>query len=88
MPARYVTVDRETPMLLPPDLRDWVPADHLGHFVIDAIGELDVRMARVNEPGSGSEQYPPASNGGRLNSSWSSCWPKPKPTMRHRSRTG
>lgn len=60
MPARYVTVDRETPMLLPPDLRDWVPADHLVHFVIDAIGELDVRMARVNEQGSGSEQYPPA----------------------------
>jgi transposase len=47
-------------MLLPPDLRDWVPADHLVHFVIDAIGELDVRMARVNEQGSGSEQYPPA----------------------------
>jgi transposase len=60
MPARYVTVDRETPMLLPPDLREWVPADHLVHFVIDAIGELDVRMARVNEQGSGSEQYPPA----------------------------
>ena len=60
LPARYVTVDRETPMLLPPDLRDWVPADHLVHFVIDAIGELDVRMARVNEQGSGSEQYPPA----------------------------
>ena len=60
MPARYVTVDRETPMLLPPDLRDWVPAGHLVHFVIDAIGELDVRMARVNEQGSGSEQYPPA----------------------------
>ena len=49
MPARYVTVDRETPMLLPPDLRDWVPAEHLVHFVIDAVGELDVRMARVNE---------------------------------------
>jgi transposase len=46
-------------MLLPPDLRDWVPADHLGHFVIDAIRELDVRMARVNEQGSGSEPYPP-----------------------------
>ena len=46
MPARYVTVDRETPMLLPPDLRDLVPADHLVHFVIDAIGELDVRLAR------------------------------------------
>jgi transposase len=60
MPARYVTVDRETPMLLPPDLRDWVPADHLVHFVIDAVGELDVGMACVNEQGSGSEQYPPA----------------------------
>jgi hypothetical protein len=58
MPARYVTVDRETPMLLPPDLRDRVPTDHLVHFVIDASGELDVRMARVNEQGSGSEQYP------------------------------
>jgi hypothetical protein len=21
-----------------------------GHFVMDAVGELDVRMARVNEP--------------------------------------
>jgi hypothetical protein len=51
MPARYVTVDRETPMLLPPDLRDWVPADHLVHFMIDAVGELDVRTARVNEQG-------------------------------------
>jgi hypothetical protein len=61
MPARYVTVDREAPMLLLPDLRDWVPADDLVHFVIDAIEELDVRMARVNEQGSGSEQYSPAS---------------------------
>lgn len=40
MPARYVIVDRETPLLLPPDLRDWVPADHLVHFIIDAVAEL------------------------------------------------
>lgn len=60
MPARYVIVDRETPLLLPPDLRDWVPADHLVHFIIDAVAELDLRSARVNERGSGSEQYPPA----------------------------
>lgn len=60
MPARYVIVDRETPLLLPPDLRDWVPADHLVHFIIDAVAELDLRAARVNERGSGSEQYPPA----------------------------
>jgi hypothetical protein len=24
-------------LLLPPDLRDWVPADHLAHFVIGII---------------------------------------------------
>jgi len=60
MPARFVTVDRETPMLLPPDLRDWVPEDHLVHFVIDAVDQLDVSAARLNERGSGSEQYPPA----------------------------
>ncbi len=47
-------------MLLPPDLRDWVPAEHLVHFVIDAVEQLDLRAARVNERGSGSEQYPPA----------------------------
>ncbi len=47
MPARYVTVDRETPMLLPPDLRDWVPADHLVHFVIDASGELGAVLNAV-----------------------------------------
>jgi len=60
MPARYVIVDRETPLLLPPDLRDGVPADHLLHFIIDAVAELDLRAARVNERGRGSEQYPPA----------------------------
>jgi len=60
MPARYVTVDRETAMLLPPDLRDWVPANHFVHLIIDAVGELDLRTARVNERGSGSEQYPPS----------------------------
>jgi transposase len=60
MPARFVTVDRDTPMLLPPSLHEWVPADHLVHFVIDAVEQLDLGSARVNERGSGSKQYPPA----------------------------
>jgi len=59
MATRYVNVDRETALLLPPDLRDWVPANHLVHFVIDAVEQLDLRAARVNERGTGSEQYPP-----------------------------
>lgn len=60
MATRFVPVDRETPMLLPPDLWEWVPADHLVHFMMDAVEQLDLRTARVNERGSGSEQYPPA----------------------------
>lgn len=57
--ARYVNIDRETPLLLPPDMRDWVPAGHLVHFVIDAMAAIDVSAAPVNERGTGSEQYPP-----------------------------
>jgi transposase len=59
MATRFVLIDRETPLLLPPDLRDWVPASHLVHFVLDAVAALDVRQVKVNERGTGSEQYPP-----------------------------
>jgi transposase len=59
MATRFVTVDRDTPLLLPPDLRDWVPADHLAHFVIDAVEALDLREVRVNTRGTGDAQYPP-----------------------------
>ena len=60
MPARFVNIDHDTPLLLPPDLRDWVPEDHLVHFIMEAVGMLDLRAARVNHRGSGSEQYPPS----------------------------
>ena len=59
MPARYVNVDRETPMLMPPDLRDWVAKDDVTHFIVDALEQCDLGPARVNGRGSGSRQYPP-----------------------------
>lgn len=59
MAARFVNIDHDTPLLLPPDLRDWVPADHLVHFIMDAVAALDLSAARVNERGTGSAQYPP-----------------------------
>ena len=59
MPARLVPIDRDTPLLLPPNLRDWVPADHLVHFILDAVDALDLRQVKVNTRGTGSEQYPP-----------------------------
>ena len=59
MPARCVNLDRDTPMFLPCDLRDWVPADHLVHFILDAVEQIPTGHFRVNHRGTGSEQYPP-----------------------------
>jgi transposase len=41
MAQNFLTYDRDQPLLLPPDLRDWLPEDHLAWFVIEAIEELD-----------------------------------------------
>ena len=59
MATRFVSIDHDTPLLLPPNLRDWVPDDHLVHFILDAVAALDLRQVKVNERGTGSEQYPP-----------------------------
>ncbi|MDR1175501.1 MAG: transposase, partial [Treponema sp.] len=59
MSARFVNVDRDTPLLFPADLREWLPENHLVHFIIEAVEQLDVSAFKVNDSGSGSEQYPP-----------------------------
>src|SRR5271170_3507104 len=59
MAAHFVNIDYDTPLILPPNLRDWVPAGHLAHFILDAVQEMDLRQIKVNERGTGSEQYPP-----------------------------
>ncbi len=33
MGAKFVCVDRDTPLLMPPDLREWVPKNHLVHCI-------------------------------------------------------
>ena len=60
MSARFVNLDRQTPMLLPCDLRDWVPAGHIVHFILDAVEQLPLTHFHINHRGTGSEQYPPA----------------------------
>ncbi|MBV8277083.1 MAG: IS1182 family transposase [Verrucomicrobia bacterium] len=60
MAERFVEVDRNTPMLLPADLRDWVPEDDLVHFVIEAVRSLPTGQFVVNERGTGYAQYPPS----------------------------
>ena len=60
MAARFVTVDHDTPLLLPPDLRDWVAKDHMVHFIMEVVGQLNLDVAHINHGGTGSAQYPPA----------------------------
>src|SRR5450631_3938722 len=59
MAARYLVIDHDTPMLLPPSLRDWLPPDHLVHVIMDAVEELDLSRAQSNPRGSVDAQYPP-----------------------------
>jgi hypothetical protein len=37
MAEKLIHIDRTTPMLLPPDLRDWVEDDDLVHFVLNVL---------------------------------------------------
>jgi transposase len=59
MSARFVNIDRETPMLFPVDMRDWLPENHLVHFVVEAVNQIVVSGFKVNKRGSGDEQFPP-----------------------------
>src|SRR6266508_2197882 len=61
MPQNFLTCDRDQPMLLPPDLRDWLDDDHLAWFVIDAVEELDLEpfYASYRADGHGRAAHEP-----------------------------
>ena len=42
MGQRFVACDRDQSFLMPPDVREWLPARHLAWFVIDAVAEMDL----------------------------------------------
>src|SRR5947209_6279281 len=42
MPQNFIESRREQGFLLPPDVREWLSADHLAWFVIDAVAEMDL----------------------------------------------
>src|SRR5215218_5033508 len=62
MGQNFVCGDRDQAFLLPPDVRDWVPAGHLAWFVVDAVGELDLAAfyARYRQDGWGRPAFDPA----------------------------
>ena len=60
MSARFIHFDRQTPMLFPPDLKDWVSEDSIVHFIIDAVDTLNLNGFKTNTRGSGKAQYSPS----------------------------
>ena len=55
-----VQVDRQTPFLMPQDLRDWLPKNHIVHFIIEAVEAVSANVSfHLNKRGSGSKQFNP-----------------------------
>jgi hypothetical protein len=61
MADNFLACDRDQVFLLPPDLRDWLPADHLAWFVLDVVDQLDLGpfLAGYRADGHGQAAYQP-----------------------------
>ena len=61
MAYQFFGGDRAQPFLLPPDLRDWLPADHLAWFVLDVVDQLDLTpfLRAYRADGHGHPAYDP-----------------------------
>lgn len=61
MAKEFKRTDRDQSFLLPPDVRDWLPGEHLVWFVIDVIDQLDTARfeASAKLGGPGRAAYEP-----------------------------
>jgi transposase len=62
MAQNFIESRREQGFLLPPDVRDWLPEDHLAWFVIDAVADMDLAgfYAAYRADGHGRAAYEPS----------------------------
>lgn len=58
----FIESCREQGFLLSPDVREWLPGDHLAWFVIDAVAGLDLAgfYSSYRRDGHGRAAYDPA----------------------------
>ena len=61
MAYNFRACDRDQAFLLPPDLREWLPADHLAWFVLDVVDQLDLGpfLTAYRADGHGRAAYAP-----------------------------
>ena len=38
----FRALDRDTPMLLPPSIQEWLPDQHMARFVVEIVEQLDL----------------------------------------------
>lgn len=62
MAYNFFPVDRDQMLLFPPSLRDWVPEGDLSWFILDAVGEMDLRAfyEGYRQDGLGGKGYEPS----------------------------
>jgi transposase len=62
MGRNFIACDREQSFLLPPDVREWLPEEHLAWFVIDVVGVIDTSgfYAAYRDDGHGRAAYEPS----------------------------
>ena len=58
MPTTFRPYQPDQSLLLPPDLRDWLPEEHLAHHVSDLVDDLDLREFYVRYEGDGRRKSP------------------------------
>jgi transposase len=61
MAYNFLRGDPNQPFLLPPDLRDWLPNDHLAWFILDVVDQLDLGpfLRAYRADGHGHPAYDP-----------------------------
>ena len=58
MPTSYMPYEPTQDFLLPPSLREWLPQDHLAHFISDTVDQLDLSAFYARYEGGGSRNQP------------------------------
>ena len=58
MPTTFRPYQPKPKLLLPPDIRDWLPEDHLVHHVSDLVDGLDLTAFHTPYEGDGRRKAP------------------------------
>ena len=55
----FIPFNRDQLFLLPPDLKEWLPADDVAHFVVTAVERVSMTSFQVPDRTGGKPQYHP-----------------------------